>query len=70
MSQSAGKGVLTDAVRKLHLAWRRCRESWSDATAENFEQEFIEPVDRAARQSHDAMDRLQSMCEEAKRACE
>lgn len=70
MSQSSGKGILADAVKSLHHAWRICRESWADSNAEQFEKEFVEPVERAARQSRDAMDRLQSICDEAKRACE
>ena len=70
MSRSSGAGILSDAVKGLHLAWQRCRSSWTDQTADRFEKEFIEPVEGAARQSRDAMERLQSICEEAKRACE
>jgi len=70
MSQSPGKGILADAVRTLHQAWNTCRQSWSDKVAESFEQEFISPVEKSARQASDAMDRLQLVCDEAKRACE
>jgi len=70
MSQSSGVGILGNAVKGLHLAWQRCRSSWMDQTANRFEKEFIDPIESAARQSCDAMERLQSICEEAKRACE
>jgi len=70
MSQSAGKGMIADAVKSLHISWRRCRASWTDSNADKFEQEFIAPIERAARQTRDAMDRVQSMSDEAKRACE
>jgi len=70
MSRSSGVGVLGDAVKGLHIAWRRCRSSWTDKAADRFEKEFVDPVDGAARQAHDAMERLQTMCERARRACE
>lgn len=70
MSLSAGKGILTDATKALHRAWARCRESWTDDNARAFEQTFIEPVEPAARQTIEAMDRLQSACDAARRACE
>ena len=70
MSQAAGKGILADAVGVLHHAWHRCHSAWNDSTATKFEQEFVSPVESAARQAGDAMDRLQSVCDEAKRACE
>ncbi len=70
MSRSSGVGILSDAVKQLHFAWERCRSSWSDQTADRFGEQFIDPVESAARQSREAMERLQSICEEAKRACE
>ncbi len=70
MSRSSGVGILSDAVKSLHQSWQRCRSSWSDQNADRFEAEFIDPVENAARQSRDAMERLQSICEEARRACE
>lgn len=67
---SAGKGILADAVRALNRAWRRCGESWDDHNAERFEQDFVAPVEPAARQAIEAMDRLMGVCDEARRACE
>ena len=70
MSRSSGVGILSDAVKGLHRSWERCRSSWTDQNADRFEKEFIDPIESAARQSRDAMERLQSICEEARRACE
>jgi hypothetical protein len=70
MSQSAGKGMLSDAVKSLHAGWRRCRDAWSDQASQQFERDFIDPVEPAARRAYDAMDRLQSACDDARRACE
>lgn len=70
MSRSSGVGILSDSVKGLHRAWQRCRSSWTDQNADGFEAEFIAPIESAARQSRDAMERLQSVCEEARRACE
>ena len=70
MSLSSGKGMLTDAVKHLRVSWRRCKSSWADQNAERFEQDFIANLDQPTRQACDAMDRLQSACDEAKRAAE
>lgn len=70
MSLSAGKGILADAAKAVHRAWGRCRESWTDQNAEQFGRDFIDPIEPATRQTIEAMDRLQSACDEARRACE
>ena len=70
MSQSSGKGILEDAVKVLRVSWHRCRSVWDDQNAERFGQRYIDPVDPAARQASIAMDRLDSVCQEAVRACE
>lgn len=67
---SAGKGQTMDAVKSILISWRRCRASWQDHNAEQFEKDFIEGIEPAARQACNAMDRLESACDEAKRACE
>ena len=70
MSLGAGPGMLTDSVRALLNAWRRCRESWDDRNAESFHAEFLAPIEPAARQSLVAMERLSVVCSDALRACE
>lgn len=70
MSLGGGSGMMTDAVRALWRQWRQCRESWDDRTAQRFEDEFIAPIDPAARQALEAMERLRSAADEARRACE
>ena len=70
MSQTVGKGMLIDAVKQLRVSWNRCQSSWNDENAKHFENEFLGHLDSAARQACDAMDRLQSACEEARRVCE
>ncbi|MFK7884133.1 MAG: hypothetical protein AB8F26_08130 [Phycisphaerales bacterium] len=70
MSMSAGKGILADSTKALYRAWRRCQEHWTDENARRFGQEFIDPIEPATRQTIEAMDRLQSACDEARRTCE
>ena len=69
MSQSVGKGVLIDAVKGLRQSWSRCSASWSDQNAKQFEADYISNLDAPVRQACDAMDRLQSACDEARRTC-
>ena len=70
MSQAVGKGMLIDAVKHLRLSWKRCSSSWSDQNADRFAAEYIENFDPLVRRACDAMDRLQSACDEARRTCE
>jgi hypothetical protein len=70
MSQSVGKGMLVDAVKTYRLAWKRCSASWDDQNAAKFAEEFVESFDPLVRRAIDAMDRLQSACDEARRAGE
>ncbi len=70
MSLGGGSGMLTDAVRTLWRQWRECRRSWDDRAAQRFEERFLAPVDPAARQALEAMERLRAAADDAKRACE
>lgn len=70
MSQSVGKGMLTEAVKAYRAAWRRCNASWDDENASRFAEEFVDSFDPLVRRAIDAMDRLQSACDEARRAGE
>tara|TARA_R110002072_G_scaffold42064_21_gene118949 strand:- start:238694 stop:238906 length:213 start_codon:yes stop_codon:yes gene_type:complete len=70
MSHSSSKGVITDAVKQLRASWVRCKSSWTDQNAERFEEEYIARLDQPVRQACEAIDRLQSACDEARRAGE
>lgn len=70
MSLGGGSGMLTDSVRALWRQWRECRQSWGDQNAQRFEDEFVAPVDPAARQALEAMEQLKTAADEARRACE
>ena len=70
MSHSSSKGVITDAVKQLRASWGRCKSSWTDQNAERFEDEYIARLDQPVRQACEAIDRLQSACDEARRAGE
>lgn len=70
MSHSSSKGVITDAVKQLRVSWVRCKSSWTDQNAERFEEEYIARLDQPVRQACEAIDRLQSACDEARRAGE
>lgn len=70
MSHSSSKGLLTDAVKQLRISWTRCKSSWMDHTAERFEEDYISNLDQPVRQACEAIDRLQSACDEARRAGE
>lgn len=70
MSLGVGRGMLLDARRDLLGNWDRVRDSWDDSNADAFEKRFIHPVDRHVRQSAEAIEKLASIVERAKAACE
>jgi len=70
VSLGGGRGMLTDAVRALKREWQRCRNAWDDQTARRFETKHLAPIDPAARQTLEAMERLQTAADDARRACE
>ncbi len=70
MSLGVGRGMLLDARRDLLGRWDRVRDVWDDANADAFEKRFIEPVDRHVRQSAEAIEKLASVVERARQACE
>ncbi|MDX2117050.1 MAG: hypothetical protein SFY96_02590 [Planctomycetota bacterium] len=70
MSTGSGAGMLTDAVNLLRREWHRSRESWRDEVALKFGEAYIEPLEPALRKTVQAMDTLQSITDEAVRACE
>jgi hypothetical protein len=70
MSTSAGKAILIDSVKQLNISWKRCKQSWSDQAADRFEEDYLAHLEGATRQACNAIDRLQSACDEARRASE
>lgn len=70
MSTGGGAGMLNDAVAMLRREWFRCREVWRDDVAKHFGETYIDPLEPAMRRTIQAMDALQSVTDEAARACE
>jgi len=62
--------MLVDAVKNYRIAWRRCNARWDDQNADRFAEEYVNSFDPLVRRAIDAMDRLQSACDEARRTCE
>ncbi len=70
MSHSSSKAILIDSMKHLRASWVRCKSSWADQNAERFEEDYIARLDQPVRQACEAIDRLQSACDEARRAGE
>lgn len=70
MSLGATRSRLTALTRELFAQWRETRESWSDAKAEEFERDFLQPllghIDRAST----ALEQLDDIVTKARKDCE
>lgn len=70
MSIQAGIGKLSDASKELALAWSRVRPGWRDKVAQDFEKEFIEPMDPKVKRAAQAMVALAEVLHKARKECE
>jgi hypothetical protein len=70
MSINVGRTQLTSAFKELNVHWREVREHWSDAKAEQFEQDYLSQLEPGVRAALTAMERMAEVLEKARRECE
>lgn len=70
MSINVARNLLTSAHKELNAHWSEVREQWSDAKADQFEQEYLSPLEPAVRSALTAMERMGEVLEKARRECE
>lgn len=69
MSARAGAAKLLSAYRDLVLRMDRIRPEWDDPVRRAFDHEFIEPLELEVRAAIAAMEALDHVLEDARRAC-
>ncbi|MEM7754254.1 MAG: hypothetical protein AAF297_01310 [Planctomycetota bacterium] len=69
MSLSVAKGILIDHARDLRRAWQSTRAHWDDKVAQDFEDEFLEPIGPKLTDAVKAIDALQAQCHRAEAEC-
>ncbi len=65
-----GRGLLGKQIKQLQTVWSRTHVDWDDANAREFEERFLQPLERDVRFAVSAMDHMTSMMAQAKRDCE
>lgn len=70
MSMTVGQAKIRDALKVLKAQWERCRESWDDTAREQFQREYIDPLDRCVTQAIGAIGRLNEAYSAARREVE
>ena len=69
MSVTVGRAKLKNALRDLLVRWQETRQVWHDARTEQFEKQFIDPLEPQARAALGAMDRMAAVIAQAERDC-
>lgn len=70
MSASVGQVRLKHALATLRQRLNATREQWSDQAREDFENEYIVPLDATIRKAIDALGRIGEVSSAARRECE
>lgn len=69
MSVASGKANLVDAGKALRQAWERAKGSWSDAAAERFLRDVIEPMEQRASAAARGIEDLDALIRLVRREC-
>lgn len=69
MSVTVGRAKLNNATKDLLVKWEQTKAVWTDARAQAFEREFIEPLNPQVRAALSAMERLAGILAQAQRDC-
>ncbi len=67
---ATGAGKLSEATRKLKLAWDRAADDWDDATSRAFEENLLDPLLTHVKTTLDATSRIAEIVSKAQRECD
>jgi len=63
------RGTLNKSMKELMLRWAHTRSSWDDAQSEEFQKEFLEPLERDLRNVGGSMDTMAQLLSHVRREC-
>ena len=69
MNVDAGRGKLFESSKVVQAHWDQAERIWTDANAQAFRHEVVEPMEQLAREALRAMDRLDQLFREVRRDC-
>lgn len=70
MSLSASKTRLAGLTKELSVNWREAKESWRDAKAQEFEQNYLQELFDSVDAAVGVMDQLDKVLKKIRTDCE
>ena len=70
MSMSTSRTRVVASLKELHARWSDIRTCWRDTVAQDFEKEFIAPLEGRVRASASAMEQMNELLVRARRDCQ
>ncbi len=64
-----GRGNLTKGMSELQVRWQETRAEWQDAIAQQFEEKYINSIERDLRSTLAAMDQMGALLSRARSEC-
>lgn len=64
---STGASKLALALKQLGIKWEQAGDTWNDATAKQFHEEFLVPLTPEVKQTLEAIGRLAEVLDRAER---
>jgi hypothetical protein len=69
VSIPVAKNNLVDALKTLRLRWDRARQQWDDAAAQQFQKDFIDPLEHRLVAAAKSLDHVSELMAQVKREC-
>lgn len=70
MSLSAGATELGSAMKSIALLWSETQQSWNDAMAREFEEQYLKAMESQTKSTLGAMSQLGPQLDKMRRDCE
>lgn len=64
-----GRGSISKGMSELMLRWRQTQEQWQDEVAAQFEEKYIQPIERDLRSAVSAMDHMAGLLSRIRAEC-
>ena len=69
MSVQNSRAAIAKAVQDLLVRWVQTRGEWDDSVAEQFEKQFLEPIQQDMKPAGTAMDTMGGLISQMRRDC-
>jgi hypothetical protein len=64
-----GRGQLARAMKDLMIRWGETKVAWKDAVSQEFEEQFLAPLQRELRNATSAMDQAAQVLSQVRQDC-